>query len=57
MPCERIMSSEVIDPATDELVTDIIGHSGPPDVTPYIGMITRAERLLGITPPPGSPSA
>ena len=45
-------ASAVIDPATDALVLNIIQHSGPSDITPYIGMVTRAETLLGITPPP-----
>lgn len=50
-------ASRVIDPTTDALVLNIIQHSGPSDITPYIGMVTRAENLLGITPPKGSPTA
>jgi len=50
-------ASAVIDPSTDALVVSIIQHSGPSDITPYIGMVTRAEKLLGITPPAGSPTA
>ena len=52
-----MQASEKVDPATDALVLNILQHSGPPDLTPYIGMVTRAEKLLGITPPPGSPTA
>jgi hypothetical protein len=52
-----VQASNVIDPATDALVLNIIQHSGPSDITPYFGMVTRAEKLLGITPPPGSPTA
>lgn len=38
--------------ADDDLVTNIIQHSGPSDITPYIGMVARAEALLGIPSPP-----
>lgn len=39
-------------PDDDDLITDIIEHSGPSDITPYVGIVARAEALLGITPPP-----
>lgn len=39
-------------PEDDDLVTNIIEHSGPSDITPYIGMVDRAEKLLGIPPTP-----
>ncbi len=39
-------------PDDDDLVTNIIEHSGPSDITPYVGMVERAEKLLGIPPPP-----
>lgn len=42
------------DSSDDDLVTDIIEHSGPSDITPYVGMVERAEKLLGIPPPPAS---
>ena len=32
----------------DALVLNIIQHSGSPDITPYIGMVERMEKLLGI---------
>ena len=35
----------------DALVLNLIQHSGPSDITPYVGMVERMERLLGITPP------
>jgi len=49
------LASSVIDDATDALVTDIIQHASA-DIPPYIGMVSRAEKVLGITPPPGSPT-
>src|ERR1019366_10751471 len=33
----------------DSLVLNIIEHSGPSDITPYIGMVERMEGLLGIS--------
>ncbi len=36
----------------DALVLNIVQHSGPSDITPYIGMVERMEALLGI-PSPG----
>jgi hypothetical protein len=32
-------------------VLNLIQHSGPSDITPYIGMVERMERLLGIKTP------
>jgi hypothetical protein len=40
------------DDSDDALVLNIIEHSGPSDITPYIGMVARMEKLLGI-PSPG----
>ena len=34
----------------DALVLNLIQHSGASDITPYIGMVDRMERLLGIKP-------
>jgi beta-phosphoglucomutase-like phosphatase (HAD superfamily) len=34
--------------ADDALVLNLITHSGPSDLTPYVGMVERAEILLGI---------
>jgi hypothetical protein len=36
--------------ADDALVLNILQHSGPADITPYVGMVERAEALLGIKP-------
>lgn len=36
--------------ADDALVLNMIQHSGVPDISPYIGMVERAETLLGIKP-------
>jgi hypothetical protein len=38
----------VFSDADDALVLNIIAHSGPSDITPYIGMVERMERLLDI---------
>ena len=35
----------------DALVLNIIQHTGAPDITPYIGMVERMEKLLGIQSP------
>jgi len=35
----------------DALVLNIIQHTGAPDITPYIGMVERMEKLLGIPSP------
>ncbi len=35
--------------ADDALVLNLIMHSGPSDVTPYVGMVERMEGLLGIS--------
>lgn len=49
------LASSVIDDATDALVADIIQHASA-DIPPYIGMVSRAEKALGIIPPRGSRS-
>ena len=36
--------------ADDALVLNILQHSGPADITPYVGMVERAEALLGLKP-------
>jgi hypothetical protein len=36
----------------DALVLNILQHSGPSDITPYIGMVARMEALLGLPSPP-----
>jgi hemerythrin-like domain-containing protein len=38
----------VFEDSDDALVLNLIQHSGPSDITPYIGMVERMERLLGI---------
>ncbi|MBV9719249.1 MAG: hypothetical protein JOZ77_08010 [Candidatus Eremiobacteraeota bacterium] len=35
----------------DALVLNLLEHSGPSDITPYIGMVARMEKLLGIQLP------
>jgi hypothetical protein len=35
----------------DALILNIIQHSGPSDITPYVAMVERMEGLLGIKPP------
>ena len=32
----------------DALVLNLVQHSGPSDITPYVGMVERMEKLLGI---------
>lgn len=39
----------VFNDADDALVLNMIQHSGVPDISPYIGMVERAEALLRIT--------
>lgn len=34
--------------ADDALVLNLVMHSGPADITPYVGMVERMEALLGI---------
>lgn len=36
----------------DALVLNILMHSGPSDITPYVGMVARMETLLKIPSPP-----
>jgi hemerythrin-like domain-containing protein len=51
-------ASEHVDEATDALILAMLQRAANPDVIkPYVGMVTRAEKLLGITPPAGSPTA
>ncbi|MBZ9744307.1 HAD hydrolase-like protein [Mesorhizobium sp. CO1-1-7] len=40
----------VFNDADDALVLNMIQHSGVPDISPYIGIVERAEALLGIKP-------
>jgi hemerythrin-like domain-containing protein len=48
-------TEEYIKDANDALVLNILQHSGPSDITPYISMVGQMEVLLGIpSPPPGS---
>jgi hypothetical protein len=35
----------------DASVMNLITHTGPADITPYVGMVARMEQLLGISPP------
>jgi hypothetical protein len=49
-------ASAVVDEKSDDLILSILQHAAEPDfLNPYIGMVTHAEDLLGITPPAGSP--
>jgi hypothetical protein len=41
----------VFEDSDDALVLNLIQHSGPSDITPYIGMVERMERLLGVKTP------
>jgi hemerythrin-like domain-containing protein len=45
-------TQEYIKDSNDALVLNIIQHSGPSDITPYIGMVGQMEALLGIPSPP-----
>jgi hemerythrin-like domain-containing protein len=52
------LASSHVDDATDALIVAMLQRAANPEViTPYVGMVTRAENLLGITPPKGSPTA
>ena len=42
------MAGSFFSDADDALVLNLIQHSGAADITPYIGMVERAELLLGI---------
>ena len=49
-------ASRVVDANTDTLILSMLQQAAEPDfLQPYIGMVTRAEDLLGVVPPPGSP--
>jgi hemerythrin-like domain-containing protein len=49
-------ASAVVDAKSDALILSMLQHAAEPDfLNPYIGMVTHAEDLLGITPPAGSP--
>jgi len=34
----------------DASVMNLLTHTGPADITPYVGMVARIEELLGISP-------
>lgn len=36
------------DDTDDAMVMNLISHFGPPDITPFVGMVEKAERLLRI---------
>jgi len=45
-------AGDFIKDSDDDLVLNIIQHSGPSDISPYVGMVERMESLLGIPGPP-----
>ena len=32
----------------DAMVMNLVSHFGPPDITPFVGMVERIEQLLGL---------
>lgn len=45
-------AEEFIKGPNDQLVLNIIQHSGPSDISPYVSMVGQMEALLGIPSPP-----
>lgn len=45
-------AEEFIKDSNDALVLNILQHSGPSDISPYISMVGQMEALLGIPSPP-----
>lgn len=35
----------------DSLLLNIVQHTGPSDITPYVGIVAAMEQALGVTPP------
>jgi histidinol phosphatase-like enzyme len=42
-------AGDKFDDTDDAMVLNLISHFGPVDITPFVGMVEKAERLLGIT--------
>ena len=38
------------DDSDDALVLNLISHFGPADITPFVGMVERMEKLLDVKP-------
>lgn len=47
-------AEQYIKDSNDALVLNIIQHSGPSDISPYVSMVGQMEALLGIPSPPPS---
>jgi hypothetical protein len=43
------VAGEVFSDSDDSLVMNLVTHTGPSDITPYVGMVERMEQLLAST--------